>query len=283
MNNEKLNAIILTGSYRSFEKIFSSIYTNLNLDKNILFLCFEIDNDNELYEYLKLFPNLKIGKILTAKTFRTVEYSYILDAISTRPAVSENVFKRAIQEDFSNGINTYWSFDYLRCSGSIIQYYQLWKIWQFIIEYEYTNNIKFDNIVRSRSDIFINKPILDDMYNIIKNMYENNLLDPINNYYDELTNEIIHKIGDPLNQEDKIITLGTEQVWIGKRDIFDRLSQIIFHYGLWDSGKPYTFNSETTFHLFCKKNGILHIGIQERNWKVYYQLQDTQCLFGIIR
>jgi hypothetical protein len=156
------------------------------LDRNILFLCFEINNgnDTELHEYLKLYPNLKIGKILTAKTFRTNEYSYILDTISTRPAVTEEVFKRAIQKELSNDVNIYWSFDYLRCSGSILQYYQFWKIWQYVIEYELENNMKFDNVVRSRSDIFINKPVLDDMYNIVKDMYENNLLQPVNSYAD---------------------------------------------------------------------------------------------------
>ena len=45
--------------------------------------------------------------------------------------------------------------------------------------------MKFDNVVRSRSDIFINKPVLDDMYNIVKDMYENNLLEPVNNYYEQ--------------------------------------------------------------------------------------------------
>lgn len=281
MDNQKVSAIILTGSYRSFEKIFPSIYTNLNLDRNILFLCFEMNNDNELYEYLKLYPNLKIGKILTAKTFRTNEYSYILDTISTRPGVSDEVFNRAIQKELSNGVNIYWSFDYLRCSGSILQYYQFWKIWQHVIEYELVNNMKFDNVVRSRSDIFINKPVLDDMYNIVKNMYENNLLLTTNNYYDELTSEVVQKLGDLTNQEDKVITLGTEQVWIAKRHIFDRLSQIIFYYGLWDSGKDYTFNSESVFHLYCTKNGIRHIGIHEKVWNVYYPIHDAHCLFGI--
>jgi len=284
MDNQKVSAIILTGSYRSFgsfERIFPSIYTNLNLDRNVLFLCFEMNNDNELHEYLKLYPNLKIGKILTAKTFRTNEYLYILDAISTRPGVSEEVFKRAIQKELNNGVNIYWSFDYLRCSGSILQYYQFWKIWQHVIEYELVNNMKFDNVVRSRSDIFINKPVLDDMYNIVKSMYDNNLLEPLNSYYDELTSEVVQKLGDPMNQEDKVITLGTEQVWIAKRHIFDRLSQIIFHYGLWDSGKDYTFNSETAFHIYCTKNGIRHIGIQEKVWNVYYPLHDDACLFGI--
>jgi hypothetical protein len=283
MNNEKVSAIILTGSYRTFESIFPSIYTNLNLDKNILFLCFEMNDDKELYRYLESYPNVKIGKILTAPTFKTIEYTYILDMISTRPAVSEEVFKRAMEKDKSVGVNTYWSFDYLRCSGSIIQYYQFWKIWQYVIEYELVNNMKFDSIVRSRSDIFINKPVLEDMYNIVRNLHENNLLLTINDYYDELTDELVQKIGDPMHQEDKVITLGTEQVWIGKRHIFDKLSQIIFHYGLWDSGKEYAFNSETTFHMFCKKNGIIHIGIQECGWNVYYTLTDDKntALFGI--
>ena len=124
---------------------------------------------------------------------------------------------------------------------------------------------------------------LDDMYNIVKSMYDNNLLEPLNSYYDELTSEVVQKLGDPMNQEDTVITLGTEQVWIAKRHIFDRLSQIIFHYGLWDSGKDYTFNSETAFHIYCTKNGIRHIGIQEKVWNVYYPLplHDTHCLFGI--
>ena len=88
-------------------------------------------------------------------------------------------------------------------------------------------------------------------------------------------------------QDSSIVVIGIYVVDViqyrikAKRHIFDRLSQIIFHYGLWDSGKDYTFNSETVFQMYCTKNGIMHIGIQEREWKVYYPILDPSCLFGI--
>ena len=96
-------------------------------------------------------------------------------------------------------------------------------------------------------------------------------------YYDNIINSFI--------LDDTVITLAVEQAWFGKRGVFDKLSNLVFYYGLWDSGHSFTFNSETTFHEFCKHNNIYHIGIQEKQWPVYFNsIEDSKrYLFGICR
>jgi hypothetical protein len=82
---------------------------------------------------------------------------------------------------------------------------------------------------------------------------------------------------------DTVITLGKEQVWIGKRAVFDKLYPLIFHYGLWDPGTPFAFNSETQFHECCKHQGLQHISICEKDWPVYFSHNPQTFLFGILR
>jgi hypothetical protein len=174
---------------------------------------------------------------------------------SNRPGLTEEVFSR------SN-----FSFEYLKNSGSILQYYQFWKIWFKVLEYEKLNNMKFTNCIRSRPDVFFGKKfILDDFYN------EQKLKDLFEEYNCDLLEENHYRDKSIFNidMENTIITYAVELVWFGRRSVFDKLSQILFHYGLWDSGQPFSFNSETTFHQFCKHFNIYHLMMMEKEWPMY--------------
>ena len=275
-----LNAVIITGQLRTFDKILKSLIDSIIVPNNAtVFLCCETDDHHTLQKLLNTFPNIKFGGVMVASSFRNEEFNAILTMIkqSNRNGLSDKIFERARKAD---GIN--WHYNYVESSGTILQYYQFWKIWSVLLDYERTHNCKFDNVVRTRTDIFINKTI--NMNNVfeeggyINELYINDTLVKTSIYYDDLINNID-------KPDDTIITLGEEQVWIGKRTIFDRLAQIVFHYGLWDSGHSFSFNSETNFHEFCRYNNIYHVGIKEKQWPMFFynSLEIHNYLFGIYR
>lgn len=245
-----MNALIITGQYRSFNTILPSLIKNIIEPNNCtVFICCESTGQQIDYPMIQI----------VEPTFRNTEFQSILTMIrtSTRPGLSSEVFERSRKAD---GIN--WQYSYVEQSGTILQYYQVWRIWQKVLEYERTHNVRFENIMRTRTDIFFGSPI--NMSNVfdgrIGELYSNNTLVTTSRYFDDLTSTI---------DENTVITLGEEQVWISKRKNFDLLSQILFHYGLYDSALPFAFNSETQFHQFCKHHNLKHIGIKEKEWPMY--------------
>lgn len=264
-------AVIITGQPRSLDVLLPSILETLVVpNKGILFFCCETD-ETYLRCILDKYPDIHIGGILCQPTFRTSEFNSILDMIRTsnRAGLSEEVFERSRKSD---GIN--WHYSYVEQSGSILQYYQFWKIWRVVLEYERKNCIKFSHCIRTRTDISISTPI--DVTNVFKNIKIESL-NQESRYFDKPKLEYM--------PQDTIITLGHEQVWIGERSLFDRLSTIIFYYGYWDSGFPFAFNSESTFHQFCKHNNIYHIGIEETGWPLYtFSSEDSKkWIFSVCR
>ena len=267
-----MNAIIITGQYRSFNNVFDSIVKNIIEPNNcVLFMCME-GKCNILDSY----PSVKIGNIIMEETFRNTEFQSILHMIkaSNRPGLSPEVFERSRKHD---GIN--WQYSYVEQSGSILQYYQFWKIWQKVLEYESKNNMKFENCIRTRTDIYITKPInISNIFDgYIQELFLSKKLVETNRYFDDLDQNIT---------DDTVITLGVEQNWISKRHNFNLLSQIIFYYGLYDSGHTSAFSSESQFHQFCKHHNLKHIGIVEINdWPVYSRSleQAQKYLFTIAR
>lgn len=256
-------AVIITGQFRNLETVFPSILESLvNPNKGVLFFCCEADDTSKVTELLCKYPNIQIGGILCEKTFRNPEFNSILHMIrnSNRAGLSEEVFQRSRLAD---GIN--WQYSYIENSGSILQYYQFWKIWQLVLEYERKNSMKFTHCIRTRTDVVVSLPI--DVTNVLKNINIETLKQE-SRYFDK------PKID--YDQEDTVVTLGHEQVWIAERSVFDKLSMIIFHYGYWDSGFPFAFNSESAFHQFCKHFNLYHIGIEQIDWPVYsYSKEDS--------
>jgi hypothetical protein len=276
------NAILITGQFRTLDKIVDSLRRSIIAPNHaVVFVCCETDVDEASVRDVLLSntsSSMRLGGLLTAPTFRTDEFLAILTMIrsSNRPGLSEQVFERARQAD-----GLYWHYGYVESSGSILQYYQFWKIWNVLLDYERTHGCKFDNIVRARTDIFINHPInVADVFEMGGFLHDSYLRHALQEepsvYMDPFTTDIASK-------NDTIVTLGQEQIWIGSRSVFDRLSQLVFHYGLYDSGASFAFNSESQFHCFCRHHGIYHIGIVEKNWPVYFTAQDDKFLFGIVR
>jgi hypothetical protein len=268
-------AILMTGGLRTLAQIFPNFHKNvLSVNKYTLFIACETDAPDTLFEILHRYPDLTIGAVLHTRSFRDdPHYQAIEHMIETsdRPGLRRDVYKRATDADGS-AVN--WleiGPGFIKSSGSIIQYYQVWKLWQHVLEYERTHtNIKFTHCMRTRCDILFNEPIkVTDQFvdsNPWYNAYQlKHRIDANPSRYHHTTHELTSV---PL-QHDYVITFCVDLVWMSRRTTFDKLSQIIFHYGLWDSGHPYAFNSETTFHEFCKNYNIHHYGITETNFPLY--------------
>lgn len=282
--NGMKTALILTGQTRTFDKTIEKLYENIIEPNNVvLFIATEIENPDELISFIhRRIPNVEIGGILAIPTFRNQEFTSIMNMIesSNRSGLSHNVFERSMKAD-----GLYWSIDYVKNSGTVVQYYQFWKIWQLVVKYERDNDIVFTHCIRSRPDLYINEKLdisNEDFFGNanIKMKYNDGKLEvkSSNEYYLPPDQEVNHKF--PL-----LWSIGHEQVWIGKRSTFDILSNLVFEFGIWDSGNPFSFNSETQFHQFCKNHNIQHKGILEKDWPMnFYSEESIQpWIFGIYR
>lgn len=114
--------------------------------------------------------------------------------------------------------------NYLLNSGTLIEYYQILKASQMMYQYEKDNNVKYDFIIRSRLDVILtNTP---NLHNI-----------PINTIHTHRKN----------------------MVWIMRRSSALSILPLIYFYGDYDNGSPYTWDSESQFSLHLDHHGIKQI------------------------
>lgn len=255
-------AILLTGQIRTFQQTLPEFYKHVILpNKNncIVFIACEESDHTKLIDLLQPY-DIPIGCMLIYPTFRTKEYNDILQHVLRNPCLQPNIFERAEKAD---GLKwTEFGLKYVMNGGSILQYYQLWKLWPYVVEYERKNGIRFDFCMRTRMDILYNRDIcLDQPFYYI---YRDHHLKMDVRYFD--SNDI-----SELDQETgpHIITFGMEIVWFGKREFFEKMTDIVYHYGEWDVGQPFAFNSEHAFQQYCRVLGIRHYGFLESDFPLY--------------
>jgi len=240
-------AVIITGQERSLYKIYRQTRKNLIEPNNsTLFLACEIDNPDRMLSY---FDGIEIGGAdIRNSSFRTPDFEAFANTLHSggRPALMESVFQRTRPEP--------WHIGYVLHGASVLQYYQVLKAWLMVLEYEQKHKMRFDVVVRWRTDALITEKL--DLSALFSQ--------------DELTvrslgcqriREKITPTGLPMDRV--VITLGMEQTWFAKRDVFALLGPMMFMYGFWDNGSKYAFNSETFFQVFCDMNHISHWGFWE--------------------
>ena len=195
-----------------------------------------------------------------------------------RPALQDPVFRRNHEQ---------WSIAYVWNSGTVIQYFQLWKAWMNLLEYERMHG-KFDIVVRWRTDVILTETL--DLSKLTTNSDEltcrsmgNDRIRKTVETRTTFPTKYEHPIGHPFN-DNVVWTLGWEQAWIAKRDTFALFGPMIFTYGCWDSGLTCAFNSETFFHEFCNANGITHWGFFEPDHPFYSSPDNRhQFVISIVR
>lgn len=249
------HAILFVGGERSLDRTLQSLKDNLlTPTKPVLFFACETDNPQQ---FLSRFQEFEIGGADLRPTFRTPEYAHIVEMALGRPAATDAVFERARKAD---GLN--WSQDYLRQSGTILQYYQLWKAWCLLLDYERQHKLQFDLCMKCRLDIQWSVPFRFDtipregtesVLRAMGNAYmARTLRDPstLNAYYE-------HPYGHPYTTN-IVWSWGPEQVFLSERSNFQLFGPMVFQYGQWDSTGPFPFNSESFFHQFCIHHGLVH-------------------------
>lgn len=272
-------ALLIVGSERSVQRTITQLRENI-LEPNRPVLFFACETTTPAV-FLSLFDGFEIGGSLLLPTFRTSEYQHILSMCLERPGLSDEVFHRAQRAD---GIC--WSKDYVIQGGTILQYYQLWKAWSLLLDYERTHAIKFDFCVKWRLDILITQPLV--FADIPTEGSEQGMRSMGNEYmklHPRTTNTNIfyeHPYGSDFT-DNVVWSFGHEQVFMSYRKNFVHFGSMVFWFGLWDSGGPFAFNSETFFHQMCLHNQLVHwIFMEDTNPLFTYQ-PDNDHMVTLLR
>jgi hypothetical protein len=262
----------MTGQERCLRRTIHLLKKNLFEPNNaVVFLACESDNPVRTTEY---FQGTHYGGSEIRPTFRTAEFQAFMNLLEVggRPAVQPEVFGRTAEG---------WSMGYLRSSGTVLQYYQVWRAWLLLLEYEKANNMKFDVVVRCRPDSLLGERL--DFSKLTTEADERTCrsmgVERIRNNC-EMT-------GQPWG--DKVVwTLGQEQFWVARRDTFALLGPMVFTFGCWDAGTPYAFNSECFFAQFCLQNHIAQWAYGDGNMFNYSHPGDDEvtsdpAMFSLLR
>ena len=217
-------AVLFTGQERCIHRTAKLLKRNLLENNNaVVFLACESSDPQRLANH---FQGAQYGGSHILPTLRTPEFNAFMQVLdcANRPALRPEVFSRTTEG---------WTMGYLHSSGTVLQYYQVWKAWTMLLEYEAANNMKFDVVVRCRLDSLLTEPLDFSM--------------------PQFCSRVPFCI-----TPNRVITFGHEQFWVAPRDVFALLGPMVFTYGTWDSGGLFAFNSESFFDEFCKANHIGH-------------------------
>lgn len=278
-------AILFTGGLRTFDRTAPFLFENLIKPNNAtIFVACETQNDpTEILE--KAFPGVEV--VVSYKpSYRDTEFERIANDClynSDHAGLQPGVFLRS-------GWDMHWTIEWLKnMSGSMVQWHQLAKAWEMVVEYEIIHNIKFDVCVKSRFDIllkerldlvafFLGSPSTEEEMRSLGSERMKKAPYVATNGYDDPP-------GILGTRENTVWTLAVELVIIAKRDTFEPLTSTFSKYGKWDSGLKYSFNSETTFHQHCKSLGYVHYAYQDLGYPLYYSgnVNDSPWVFVILR
>lgn len=256
-------AILFTGQQRTLSRVLPLLKRNL-LDPNNVTLFFACEASEEL---LTMFSGYKIGGSLLLPSFRTTEFNCILQMLPGRACLTEDVFERAKKAD---GLN--WTIDYVKQSGTVLQYYQIWKAYCLLLEYERTHSMRFDICVRARLDMLLTEPIY--LSRVLKS-YDNEVEARSLGCYKmqscsrSIDSDIYESPRGTPPTSRIVWTFGHEQSWICRRDIFDVFGPMVFSYGVFPSTNTFAFNSETFFHETCKNHSIVHYAFMEKDNPIF--------------
>jgi len=226
-------AVIITGQERGLRRTINLLKRNL-LEPNdaVMFLACESGDPGLTASY---FQGAHYGGSHILSSLRDTEFNAFMGFLeaSGRSALTTEVFSRSGEG---------WTMDYLHRSGTVIQYYQVWKAWQMILDYERANNMRFDIVVRCRPDSLLTERVVLSLPYFGSDRIRTRQL----------------STSDVTLKSTNVVTFGHEQFWVARRDVFALLGPMVFTYGTWDSGEPFAFNSESFFDEFCKINHISH-------------------------
>jgi hypothetical protein len=189
-------------------------------------------------------------------------------------------------------IDSRWKH-YLKTSGSMIEYYQLYLSFMKMREHEEMYNFKYDYVIRLRTDVLVVRPLefptslleqggerwiksgksiskfmssVFSLNRILSNeiLEENvNVNDPtlakigVNSTANSTANSTIEELKEYLDSGDYLITIRKNVFYIGKRGVFDKIVQLGIMYGYWRSPKYENwFDAESQLETICEHYNI---------------------------
>jgi hypothetical protein len=169
---EKKIAILYTGEFRTIEKTIELFKQNVLINDNYHVFAVIQDNNNENIEQI------------VKKTIKNNLKTYInFDK-------NDNIWIN-IRENLLNDMNTNegWK-NYLRNSGSMIEYYQMYLAYNSMSKYEKDTNTEYEFVIRFRTDTILKDKLNFDWLQ----------------YNDDTIKNILYKIKDKYNL-DKIMSI----------------------------------------------------------------------------
>lgn len=275
-------AILFTGALRTIKKTMRHFKQNVLLNQDVdVFACLQNDTQ-ESNQSIETWIHQEIGSYL--KNIQWVDITQHSDWVSIRDKMLSNL-----------SLNPTWK-EYIKNSGSIIEYYQLYLAYQKMCYYEDTHQ-RYKYIIRLRTDNIFAKPIdfhwlnwtdsevetrinkinqeleLSEieitplntlkyfMATIISDQLIQNIQNIICNYYPNNHPEI-PKTASELNNYIKngnyILTLRANNLYIVNRELFNFVPTLPFVYGYLKSphNDEYWFNAEGQFQAACYFSGL---------------------------
>ena len=255
-----LIAVIYTGATRTIESTIHHFKQNVLLNENYhVFGVIQPDTNHELLIKNVIGDNLKSLQWLEKENAEWV-------SIRDRLVSSMNILDR-------------WKH-YLRTSGSMIEYYQLYLAYQALERYELKHGIKYDFVMRFRTDTVLKDVIDFDkimdkeyikkvLYEIKSKSSENTLELLMNTFYNE--NRISYHNIEPsisrieLTDEEMInyvrdgnyvVSLRKNVIYFMRRDVMTKIQKLGITYGQYTGDDEYWFNSESQLDNICAKYNI---------------------------
>jgi len=136
-------AILYTGEFRTCEKTIHYTKQNILLNDDVhIFAIIQSQYENIQHDsnFIKSHMGLHI-KHLTNFNKTDKLWSSIQDELLSNMPIHQ------------------CTYNYLKNSGSMIEYYQAYLAYQQVLHYEQVNNIKYDYIIRLRTDVIYTQPL----------------------------------------------------------------------------------------------------------------------------
>ena len=134
-------AVLYTGSVRTIRKTMDLFKKNILTNENVhVFATLHAENPDDYKDWV-------MGEMGTH--LKSLEWFDSLDSawVQTRDLLLANMPVES------------WVKQYLKTSGSMIEYYQLFMSYKQLVLYERTRNITYDYIMRCRPDVVITRPL----------------------------------------------------------------------------------------------------------------------------
>lgn len=265
-------AILFTGQLRTFPQTHPNLYTNLI-----------VPNNADLFFYL--FPDSMIdANILLTYGDRIKQIVYMTDSelkdyneelsrlLDTKPAYRPEILGRA-------GVHP----NYLRASGSILEYYQFYKCYALMTAFEKSHEVQYDLVIRCRPDVAFASPInLVRFFTLLPTI---RVLEPQPDHPKDFGCAIGHcqdyyanRIDDPSQlvqcgripmylvdhhkipaTQHVILSIRKNNFWCGLRADMDLLHDMFFTMGDVVDDYPWVWDSETQFHHNLSARGLVHV------------------------